>query len=749
MKTKMYRVLATIVGLMVIASMLLGCAGATPTAAPAAPAQAEPTKAPEAKPAEATKAPEAPAQPAAEGKIKVGLSFSDFATERWKNEEVLMRKMLEEKGYEVLTQEANHDVKLQNDQIDNMVSQGVKALIVIAEDGDAIVTSVDKAADAGVKVLAYDRLIKSPKIAAYLSFNNVEVGRQQAAGVMKAIDIEKWDVAAKGKVKLVKLGGSPTDNNAILFRKGQDEILDKYKDKLEVVADQWVDNWDPANALKLMENILTAAGNKVDAVVASNDGTALGALQAMKAQGLAGKVPISGQDATADGCNSIVKGELTVSILKDIRNLSPLAVDLIDKLVKGETVSDLKTYTMAELTNDPSKTGEVACYFLPVEQVNKDNVYDLVVKSEFQKYDDVYRDIPEGQRPPKPGEQPAAAAPSGEKIKVGLSFSDFATERWKNEEVLMRKLLEEKGYEVLTQEANHDVKLQNDQIDNMVSQGVKALIVIAEDGDAIVTSVDKAADAGVKVLAYDRLIKSPKIAAYLSFNNVEVGRQQAAGVMKAIDIEKWDVAAKGKVKLVKLGGSPTDNNAILFRKGQDEILDKYKDKLEVVADQWVDNWDPANALKLMENILTAAGNKVDAVVASNDGTALGALQAMKAQGLAGKVPISGQDATADGCNSIVKGELTVSILKDIRNLSPLAIDLIDKLVKGETVSDLKTYTMAELTNDPAKTGEVACYFLPVEQVNKDNVYDLVVKSEFQKYDDVYRDIPEGQRPPKP
>lgn len=336
------------------------------------------------------------------GKTKVGLSFSDFATERWKNEQQLMQKQLEEKGYEVIWQEANHDVKLQNDQIDNMVSQGVKALIVVAEDGDAAATAVDKAAKAGVKVIAYDRLIKSANIAAYVSFNNVEVGRQQALGVMKAIDIENWDVAAKGKVRLVKLGGSPTDNNAILFRKGQDEILDQYKDKIDVVADQWVDNWDPANALKLMENILTAQNNKIDAVVASNDGTALGALQALKAQGLAGVVPISGQDATADGCNSIVKGELTVSILKDIRNLTPLAVDLVDKLLKGETVSELKKYTMAELTNDPSKTGEVSCYFLSVSQVNKDNVYELVVKSAFQAYDDVYRDIPEAQRPAKP-----------------------------------------------------------------------------------------------------------------------------------------------------------------------------------------------------------------------------------------------------------------------------------------------------------------------------------------------------------
>jgi D-xylose transport system substrate-binding protein len=345
----------------------------------------------------------------------------------------------------------------------------------------------------------------------------------------------------------------------------------------------------------------------------------------------------------------------------------------------------------------------------------------------------------------------AACSSGGGKTKVGLSFSDFATERWKNEEVLMRGLLEDKGYEVLSQEANHDVKLQNDQIDNMVAQGVKALIVIAEDGDAIVTSVDKAADAGVIVIAYDRLIKTDKIAAYLSFNNVEVGRQQALGVMDALDMDNWDVAANGPARIVKLGGSPTDNNAILFRQGQDEIVDPYvvAGKVEIVADQWVDNWDAANALKLMENILTQIGNDVDGVVASNDGTALGALTAMSAQGLAGVVPISGQDATADGCNSIVKGELTVSILKDIRDLGPLAVDLADQLITGKGDLELSSYKLSELTLDDALQGNVDCLFLPVYQVNADNVYDLVVKSGFQSYDDVYRDIPEADRPPKP
>jgi D-xylose transport system substrate-binding protein len=379
MYRKSYQKLLTLVSVVVIAMMLWGCA------------------------APATNAPAATNPPAAE-KIKIGLSFSDFATERWKNEEVLMRQLLEEKGYEVISQEANHDVKLQNDQIDNMVSQGVKGLIIVAEDGDAIVTSVDKAADAGVKIIAYDRLIKTSKIAAYLSFDNVEVGRQQALGVMAAIDADNWDVDANGPARVVQLAGSPTDNNATLFTKGQTEILQPYIDsgKIVIVAQQGVENWDPANALKLMENILTAENNDIDAVVASNDGTALGALQAMKAQGLAGTVPISGQDATADGSNSIVKGELTVSIMKDIRNLSPLATDVMDKLIKGETVSGMQNFSLAELTVDPSKTGDVPCVFLEVQQVNKENVFDLVVKSGFQSYDDVYRDVPEGERPPKP-----------------------------------------------------------------------------------------------------------------------------------------------------------------------------------------------------------------------------------------------------------------------------------------------------------------------------------------------------------
>lgn len=332
------------------------------------------------------------------------------------------------------------------------------------------------------------------------------------------------------------------------------------------------------------------------------------------------------------------------------------------------------------------------------------------------------------------------AAAKSKAIKIGLSISDFETERWPVEQAIMTKLAKEKGAKVISQVANHDPKLQNDQIENMVLQGVDVIIIIAEDGAAAASAVNEAARDGIPCIAYDRLIKSDKLAAYISFDNVEVGRTQARGILKRVNNGRF----------VLLGGSPTDNNAILFRKGQMEILQPKINSgaIQVMANQWVEGWSPANATKIMENILTAQQNNIDAVVASNDGTALGALQAMKAQGLAGKVPISGQDATAAGCKSIVEGELTMSVYKDVRLLSPIAIDMAIALAKGHKVSGLRNYSLAELTLDKKLKGEVPCRFLKVVGVDKTNVYEEIVKSQFQSYDDIYKDIPVSKRPPR-
>jgi len=325
-------------------------------------------------------------------------------------------------------------------------------------------------------------------------------------------------------------------------------------------------------------------------------------------------------------------------------------------------------------------------------------------------------------------------------IKIGLSFSDFTLERWVKEAAEMTELVRKAGAQVIVQEANHDPKLQNDQIGNMVTEGANVILICAEDGAAAATAVDAAAKEGVKCIAYDRLIKSPNLSAYISFDNVEVGRAEARGVL----------AVKNSGRFVLLGGSPTDNNAVLVRQGQMEILQPLIDsgKIKVVADQWVPNWDTTEALKIMENILTAKNNQIDAVVASNDSTALGAIQALRAQGLAGKVPISGQDATAAGCNAVAKGELSVTVYKDIRLLAPAAINMAMKLAKGETIEGLQNYKLAALTGDKNLQGSVSCKFLQVVGATKANLYNVIVKSGYQTYDDVYKGVPKKDKPPK-
>jgi D-xylose transport system substrate-binding protein len=342
----------------------------------------------------------------AQDKILVGLSFSDFETPRWSQENDIMTAALEAKGYAVVSQQASHDPVVQNNQIANMVTQGAKAIIIVAQDADAAATAVDEAAQEGVFVIAYDRLIATPNIAAYITFGLTKVGNGQADGVLKALgitDLENTgDWSADNPVNLVKLEGDPGDNNAKFFEAGQDEILQPYVDAgiVTVVARQNIANWDETNAVTAMENILTAQNNVVDAVIAANDNLGLGALQALAAQKLS--VPVSGQDATAPGCNSIAKGELTVTIMKDYRVMAPQAVDLVDEFLNGVTDPDLESFTLADLTGNADLTGEVMAKYLPVTQVTIDNLYDAVVVSGFQSYDDVYQDIPEAQRPPVP-----------------------------------------------------------------------------------------------------------------------------------------------------------------------------------------------------------------------------------------------------------------------------------------------------------------------------------------------------------
>ncbi len=219
-------------------------------------------------------------------------------------------------------------------------------------------------------------------------------------------------------------------------------------------------------------------------------------------------------------------------------------------------------------------------------------------------------------------------------LVIGVSWSNFQEERWKTDEAAIKAALEASGDKYISADAQSSAAKQLTDIESLIAQGANALIVLAQDSDAIAPAIEKAAAEGIPVVGYDRLIENPA-AFYITFDNKEVGRMQAREVFKA----------KPEGNFVFIKGSSSDPNADFLFSGQMEVLKEAVDagKVKNVGEAYTDGWKPETAQKNMEQFLTANDNKVDAVVASNDGTAGGAIAALTAQGLAGSVPVSGQD----------------------------------------------------------------------------------------------------------
>jgi D-xylose transport system substrate-binding protein len=239
----------------------------------------------------------------AKGKV-VGVSWSNFQEERWKTDEAAMKAAIAAAGDKYISADAQSSAQKQLADIESMIAQGANVLIVLAQDSSAIAPAVKKAVDEGIPVIGYDRLIENPN-AFYITFDNKEVGRMQARAV--------FAVKPAGNYAFIK--GSSADPNADFLFSGQIEVL---KDamtagKIKNAGEAYTDGWLPANAQKNMEQILTKDDNKVDAVVASNDGTAGGAIAALSAQGIAGAVPVSGQDGDHAALNRVALGTQTVS----------------------------------------------------------------------------------------------------------------------------------------------------------------------------------------------------------------------------------------------------------------------------------------------------------------------------------------------------------------------------------------------------------------------------------------------------
>lgn len=323
----------------------------------------------------------------------------------------------------------------------------------------------------------------------------------------------------------------------------------------------------------------------------------------------------------------------------------------------------------------------------------------------------------------------AGAAKDGDKIVIGMSMDTLKEERWQKDRDIFTAKVQELGGEVKVLAANGDDATQLSQAEQLISQGVDVLVVIAHNAEATAPIVEKAHKEGIKVIAYDRLINNSEVDYYISFDNVRVGEFQAQAVI--------DKAPKGNI--VYIGGADTDNNAHMFKEGAMNILKPLAEKgdIKIVYDQFSKDWKPEEALKNMENALTANNNDVQGVVAANDGTAGGSIQALTAQGMAGKIPVSGQDADLAAVQRIAEGTQLMTVYKPINSIATKAAEMAVAAAKGEAISTEKTVNNGKI--------DVPSVLLDPIAVNKDNL-DVLIKDGFHKLEDVYKNVPKDQWP---
>lgn len=316
-----------------------------------------------------------------------------------------------------------------------------------------------------------------------------------------------------------------------------------------------------------------------------------------------------------------------------------------------------------------------------------------------------------------------AAAGAFAQVTVGVSWSNFQEERWKTDETAIKTQLEKLGAKYISADAAGSPEKQLADIDGLMAKGAKVLIVLAMDKDAILPAVNKATKQKVPVIAYDRLIEAPGVF-YITFDNKEVGRMQARAVFQA----------KPKGNYVMIKGSPTDPNANFLREGQQEIIDAAvkKGDIKIVGEEYTEGWKPEVAQKNMEQILTKNGGKVDAVVASNDGTAGGVVAALSSKGLKG-VPVSGQDGDFAALNRVALGTQTVSVWKDARDLGKQAASAAVNLGAGKKVDGATSWNGGE------KKVALQAQFLKPVPVTRDNL-DVVVKAGWIKKEELCKGV---------
>ncbi len=324
-----------------------------------------------------------------------------------------------------------------------------------------------------------------------------------------------------------------------------------------------------------------------------------------------------------------------------------------------------------------------------------------------------------------PEQTPPRAAPAGNAerpVLIGFSLGGIRMERWKKDEQIIVQRAQELGARIISLSANENPDLQIDHGENLVIQGVDVLLVIPQDAEKTAAIVERAHQAGIPVVAYDRIIRNCALDYYVSFDNEAVGAYQAEGVLAALDASRTN-------RLVYIGGSPVDNNSHLLKQGAMRVLGPglANGALTLELETFTPDWSTQKAYLDMKRFLEDGG-QVDGVIAANDATASGVIQALQERGLT-HIPVSGQDAERVACQRVAQGTQAVTVYKPLHRLGHAAVDAAIRAARGQPVP----------TNATVNNGfhDVPSILLASIPVTRSNLVDTVVRDGFHSYEDIF------------
>ena len=539
----------------------------------------------------------------ASGKIAVLLPDS-ASSARWENDD---RRFFEEafgdaglSSDQYLILNAEGDASTMQTQAEQAITDGAEVILMVNLDSGSGAAIIDNARSQDVQVIDYDRLtVEGPGADYYVSFDNVAVGETMGA----AMEAELADF--DGVPNVMILDGGPTDNNATLFAEGYMSFAQPHFDdgSWNLVDKQAVPDWDNVQAQTIAEQILTAAGNDVDAAIVANDGMAGGVIAALQAQGING-IPVTGQDATVGGVQNILVGDQLMTVYKAVKAEAFAAAELAVQLLNGEEPA-----TDATVNNG---TNDIPSVLLVPVETNASNINETVIADGFRTVDEIcVGDIASACAS---AGIDGAAAPADDETsagdiegKIAVLLPDSASSaRWENddrrffEEAFGAAGLSDDQYLILNAEG--EAATMQTQAEQAITDGATVLLMVNLDSGSGAAIIDNARSQGVQVIDYDRLtVEGPGADYYVSFDNVAVGTLMGESMVEAL--ADFD----GVPNVVVLDGGPTDNNATLFGNGYIGVVQEKFDSGDwnLVDRQAVPDWDNADGIAACQLFTTA------------------------------------------------------------------------------------------------------------------------------------------------